>query len=135
MYQLTYASTADEVVTISLVEDIVSKAKKNNEKHNITGFLLFNSGFFLQCLEGDITSVNKIFSKIVADKRHYNTTILSYNQISERAFPYWTMALASEVKAKKEIYLKYGYINEFNPYKLATSGALPFLKEVSTMYF
>lgn len=61
MKQLVYASTASEPVTHEIVEDIVSKAKENNRIENITGFLVFNSGYFLQILEGEGSAVNKIF--------------------------------------------------------------------------
>ena len=135
MYQLVYASTASDLVKLEVVEDIVAKSKANNERDNVTGFLVFNSGYFLQCLEGDISAVNKTFCNIAADKRHFDTIILSYNEVSERSFPNWTMALATEVKSKKELYFKYGYVNEFNPYKMAPKGALPFLKELAAMYY
>ena len=134
MKQLVYASTAAEKVNQQTVENILVKSKENNERENLTGFLVFNSGFFLQVLEGCQESVNKVFCKIVRDERHSNVTILSYDDMYERSFPLWTMALATEVKRKKLLYLKYGYANEFNPYQLVPKGALHFLQELSDYY-
>lgn len=134
MKQLVYASTSTRTVNQQMVENILLKAKENNEKENLTGFLVFNSGFFLQVLEGCQASVNKIFCKIVCDERHSNVTILSYDDIYERSFPLWTMALATEIKRKKLLYLKYGYSNEFNPYQFAPKGGTSFLQELGSEY-
>ena len=77
MKQLVYASTATEMVKLEDVEDIVAKAKATNKKENVTGFLVFNSGYFLQVLEGERRPVNEVFCKIVSDRRHTDITLLS----------------------------------------------------------
>ncbi|MFK7824150.1 MAG: hypothetical protein AB8G05_08335 [Oligoflexales bacterium] len=71
---------------------------------------------------------------MVCDSRHFNINILSYGEVNERSFSCWTMALATEVKNKKKLYLKYGYSNQFNPYQISPLGALSFLRELGAIY-
>lgn len=133
MYQLVYASKYRNLNTFDIVQDIVQKSKKNNRKHNITGVLVFSSGYFLQCIEGDRTAINKLYYNICNDKRHFNVNLLRYDQISERSFPFWTMAFASETEENKKIYFKYG-MNKFNPFKISYEGLLPFLRQLGFIY-
>ncbi|MFK7827603.1 MAG: BLUF domain-containing protein [Oligoflexales bacterium] len=78
-------------------------------RDHIAGILVFSSGYFPQGLEGGRGAVNKTFCKIVNDQRHFNISILTYNEVSERSFPFWTMAFAFETDVKKEIYFKLRY--------------------------
>ena len=133
MYQLVYASQYHNLSVLEVVEGIVEKAKRNNLKNKLTGVFVLGSGYFLQCLEGGRTAINKTFNRISRDSRHFNVTILTYKKSLERTFPFWTMAFASENLTDKEIYFKY-HLNEFNPFKLDPEAALPFLKELGFVY-
>ena len=133
MYQLIYASKYHNLSKGEVITNIVDKAKLNNLRDQLTGILVFSSGYFLQCLEGERGAVNKTFSKIVRDERHFNLNILTYTEIYERSFPFWTMAFASESDIKKSLYFKYG-MNEFDPFKLPARGVLPFLRELGIVY-
>ncbi len=74
------------------IQDILTAARANNQQENVTGALLFNSGFFAQVLEGPQPGVERIFEKIQQDARHGNVTVLESGKTSTRDFPDWSMA-------------------------------------------
>ena len=91
MIRLTYASTAlkewSEEELLKLLED----CRKNNGAKNITGILLYAKGTFFQVLEGDEATVSSVYAMIEKDKRHKEVTLIQKENITERAFPYWSM--------------------------------------------
>lgn len=92
MYTLTYESTATEEVQVANMEDLLEKARVNNQRNGITGCLIYFQGGFVQLLEGDKKKIEALYKKIKIDERHKNVTIFSDDEISERTFPNWGMA-------------------------------------------
>ncbi len=76
----------------SEVLQILGTARSNNSRQNVTGALLFNSGYFAQVLEGPRTSIERIFERIQRDPRHGEVTVLDSGSAPERSFPEWSMA-------------------------------------------
>ncbi|GAB4405548.1 MAG: BLUF domain-containing protein [Bacteriovoracaceae bacterium] len=83
--------------------ELLDKSRKNNDKIGVTGMLIYQSSIFLQLLEGDRESVQKLFNKIKADKRHDQVIILYEGQTEERLFPHWTMAYKKIDEIKPEL--------------------------------
>ena len=72
---------------------IHEKARVNNRKVGVTGILLFNSGHFLQVLEGHHLVLNRLYDKISRDTRHINMERLACFAIEHRIFEQWNMGL------------------------------------------
>jgi len=70
---------------------ILAKSRKNNARLDVVGGLLFGEGYFLQCLEGDARIVQNLYSKIEADTRHRDVTVLLQSSINMRTFGAWSM--------------------------------------------
>jgi len=68
----------------------------NNDRENVTGILVYHDDAFLQVLEGDETSVRKIFKRIEKDPRHAGlATLRSQKSFGERRiFGEWSMGFA-----------------------------------------
>jgi hypothetical protein len=66
-------------------------AKTNNEPIDVTGSLFYNGGWFLQILEGPISTLNTLYRKIEKDTRHKNSRILYNEPAKFRTFPRWNM--------------------------------------------
>lgn len=77
------------------MDDIVSKARQNNGKLNVTGALCSGKGSFVQYIEGGKDDVDVIFGKINQDTRHHNIKVLGSFDINERKFKNWHMAFIS----------------------------------------
>lgn len=73
---------------------ILSAARVNNDKHGVTGALLFDEVFFAQMLEGPLGAIMSTFERISADRRHTDVTLLSFDAVSARRFGEWNMAYA-----------------------------------------
>jgi hypothetical protein len=109
MYHIVYQSTAVKELSTQDLLDILHKARRNNAALGVTGLLLYSGGRILQVLEGEETTLRRLYKKIQADYRHTRVFTLSDGPISTRVFGDWCMAFQSVNKDDFE-YLA-GYIN------------------------
>jgi hypothetical protein len=91
LISLSYTSTA--VTDISLLGNLrlLAHSFLNNQKHNITGLLIYKNKQFAQVIEGDEISIERIWSKIQLDSRHKDIQLLSKEPINIRSFTKWSM--------------------------------------------
>jgi hypothetical protein len=76
LYRLAYASLVNKKLTKTDFRSILSKSVVNNTRDNVTGALLFNSGIFLQALEGPRSSLNVTYRRIAQDARHERVELI-----------------------------------------------------------
>jgi hypothetical protein len=62
-----------------------------NSARGVTGVLLYQSGSFMQVLEGEPAIVEQIFAKIQRDPRHRDVLVLLRGNIETRNFGDWSM--------------------------------------------
>jgi hypothetical protein len=74
------------------ITQILQTARRKNKEQDVTGALLFNSGYFAQALEGPRLAIEQIFETIQRDPRHGDVTVLSSQTGGHRDFPEWSMA-------------------------------------------
>ncbi len=96
MYRIVYCSrnliegtALDRDAEIS---QILATSRQNNRRDNVTGALLFSSGFFAQVLEGPQAAVEQVFERLQRDERHGDVTVLEIAKAGHRDFPEWAMA-------------------------------------------
>jgi len=90
-FQWVYASAADKPFSSEELDDLLAKARANNEKVGVTGVLLYHDGSFLQILEGEQDKVEAIVNRIQQDERHCNVKMLYHGEIDEPNFGDWSM--------------------------------------------
>ena len=75
------------------LKELTDVANANNEKLNVTGCMVYASGYFLQLLEGSAESVDILYRKIEKDVRHKGTKLLLESRVDEdrRLFDKWFM--------------------------------------------
>lgn len=71
-YAISYVSTAEPNLPPEVVKDLLTKATKYNNTHDITGVLLYSENNFFQLLEGEKEKITLLFSYIEKDPRHHN---------------------------------------------------------------
>lgn len=76
MIRLLYVSSTDRELDAESVASILASSRKNNVALNVTGLLLHIDGGFMQVLEGEKHVVEKLYSRIAADRRHWDTQVL-----------------------------------------------------------
>lgn len=91
--RLLYVSHAVGPQTTTVTTSILMQAQTHNVVHGITGVLCQSQGFFFQVLEGERSRVNALYRRICVDKRHHAVDLLLYEEIKERLFGKWSMAL------------------------------------------
>jgi len=107
LYRLAYASLVNKKLTKTDLRRILSKSVVNNTRDNVTGALLFNSGIFLQALEGPRSSLNVTYRRIAQDARHERVELIGMEPAKDRLFKAWTMGLIEDNEAAKKVLMKY----------------------------
>jgi len=98
---MVYISSAKLGLTEGEIINIVEDARVNNRKNEVTGLLLFNSGNFMQVVEGCVPNVENLYEKIRQDNRHTEVKLLLKESITHRNFSAWTMGFKNIEKLKK----------------------------------
>lgn len=87
-----YVSRAQGPQTGTVTANILATAQAHNRQHGITGVLCQGQGLYVQVLEGDRAGVNRLYAGILRDRRHHDVQLLSFEDITTRRFPDWSMA-------------------------------------------
>jgi len=96
---LTYLSTASTPFDATRIAALLLQSRANNERHGLTGMLLYKKGRFMQVLEGADRDVRERYAAISADPRHTDLKTLLDESIEQRRFPQWSMGLPDPVDA------------------------------------
>ena len=91
MRQLLYVSNTLPDLAAGVLDDILTASRRNNAMLGITGLLLYIDGGFLQMLEGDERAVRELYSRVAEDRRHSSLRLMLDREVTERAFPGWSM--------------------------------------------
>jgi hypothetical protein len=112
LHQLLYVSVEAINFSKENLETLLIGARKFNSEHNISGFLVYADGMFLQCLEGDYDEITTLYKHIALDHRHKQVQKIFDKEIKERVFSDWSMGFTH---ASAEDLEKYGFksINDF----------------------
>lgn len=116
--RLLYVSRAVGPQTTTMTTSILAQAQANNTAQGITGVLCQGQGFFFQVIEGERSRLNALYRRICADTRHQDVNMLLYEEIQERRFGQWSMALVHLSVDDPMVKLHHP---EFDPY--AATGA------------
>ena len=88
---VVYVSTATHLFTQPELLELLNQARRNNERNEITGILLYKNGNFMQAFEGQEEAAMNLHAKIIKDPRHRDITTLLSESVKERQFSNWTM--------------------------------------------
>ena len=102
VHQLVYISAAEHEFSEKELQELLAKARKNNESLEITGMLLFHEGSFIQALEGNKASVEQLYEKIGQDPRHSETRVIFRGELEERDFDSWSMGFYRSNQSSSE---------------------------------
>ncbi|WP_306215240.1 BLUF domain-containing protein [Actinoplanes sp. RD1] len=131
--QLIYSSQRTSTPPESIFQ-IRDQARTNNAGRDITGVLLFNREYFLQCLEGDAELVTHVFCTIAHDPRHSHATLLAVQDVPERSFPDWSMGLIDATSAELRAALA-DLLPELDlsPQRIGSATALQVMQRMRTL--
>lgn len=75
----------------SVLAGILSAARRNNPKWEITGALICRHDVYLQLIEGPSASIRELYARILDDDRHTDVRLLLEEDMGQRLFPAWAM--------------------------------------------
>jgi Sensors of blue-light using FAD len=127
LVRLLYVSQPVGPVTTTVTTSILEKSSIYNKRENITGVLCQGSGLWLQVLEGERHQVNVLYSRIMANRDHHNIELLSMEEITQRRFGQWSMALVHLSKDDPMVQMAHP---EFDPYTATSKDAMSLLDEL-----
>ena len=111
LIQLIYVSSAVELFTQQQLNNLLTLARDENKKHEITGLLLYKDGDFMQVIEGKETDIDQLFDNLIRDKTHSGVIRLLKEPIEQRNFSNWSMGFKN---------LSLEYIDGFTNFLSAT---------------
>lgn len=123
--RIIYVSRATASLPLDL-KDILAAARKNNSLLGVSGAMCFINGVYLQYLEGEQATVDRLYQTIEADSRHTQPKLLERKPITERAFPKWAMALLTWNEETQEVFRRFNPDSAMDAYQAdpATADAL-----------
>lgn len=100
------------------IAEILAQSRRNNQPNNIGGVLCYGDGFFFQCLEGERSSVEHLYDRLLNDPRHRDVTLLSKRPVAQRMFKLWSMKFMN-VDAKIRRMLQIENLESFQPHSFS----------------
>ena len=113
------------------IYSILSVSQRRNAAQGVTGALMCDTSWFLQCLEGDSADVAATYDRIQLDPRHWNATIIGTRDVMARTFPHWTMQLTVGNRATTAILKRVSTDGRFWPNRMTFDTALAVLAAAS----
>lgn len=122
-----YVSRATGPQTGTVTANILAASQAHNAQHGVSGVLCQGQGLYLQVLEGERAAVNRLYARILADPRHHDVQMLSFEDIAQRRYPDWTMAHVLLPDDDAMVRMQHP---EFDPYSASGVHALRLLDEL-----
>jgi len=91
MRQLLYVSHTSPDLTVAELDNMLTTSRRNNAMLGITGLLLYIEGGFLQILEGDERPLRELYTRVAADRRHWDVRLMLDREVPARAVVGWNM--------------------------------------------
>lgn len=85
-YAIVYVSSATKDLKESEIKTILEQSVAWNNRHGLTGILLFSEGNFFQVLEGEESVIKDLFESIKKDPRHHNVLQIFGKEIHREAY-------------------------------------------------
>jgi len=110
-----------------VTSSILEVCSVNNKKAEITGVLCQGSGIYMQVIEGRRSAINALYSRIISDKRHNQIELLSFEEVDQRRYGQWSMALVQLSINDPMVQLAHP---EFDPYSASSKDAIRIIDEL-----
>lgn len=91
LYCVVYTSVSNQEMSDDDLKELLKRSRTKNQNLNITGMLLYLDPFYIQVLEGEESTVDRLFNIIKDDPNHEKVSIIYKKAIAERSFSDWSM--------------------------------------------
>ena len=127
LIRLLYVSKPVGPITTYVTSSILETSSLNNKSSEITGVLCQGSGVYMQVIEGQRSAISALFSRIMADQRHSTVELLSLEEIDQRRYGQWSMALVQLSLDDPMVQMAHP---EFDPYSASGKDAMKIIDDL-----
>jgi hypothetical protein len=103
IFRLFYVSRATRPLANGSIRSILQVARRNNDRLDITGCLLFSGQYFAQILEGRREVVSTLADRIADDDRHCNVRFVPLASSDRRDYASWSMGYVHDLLLEDEL--------------------------------
>ena len=75
----------------AMLAGILTGARRNNRRDEISGALVCRNDIYLQMIEGPEPAIDALYTRILRDDRHLDVHQLWRGETDDRLFPAWAM--------------------------------------------
>ena len=125
--RLLYVSKPVGPITTHVTASLLENSRVSNKKSEITGVLCQGTGIYMQVLEGERSAINALYSRIIADTRHQQVELLSFEEVDQRRYGQWSMALVQLSVDDPMVQMAHP---EFDPYSASSKDAMRMVDEL-----
>jgi len=125
--RLLYVSKPVGPITTHVTASLLENSRVSNKKLEITGVLCQGTGIYMQVLEGERSAINALYSRIIADTRHQQVELLSFEEVDQRRYGQWSMALVQLSVDDPMVQMAHP---EFDPYSASSKDAMRMVDEL-----
>lgn len=90
--RLAWSSVPSPSFSAARLNEIAAQSRRNNERHHLSGMLLFTGAHFLGILEGEERDLGNLWSRLERDQRHRELIHIGDGLCGKRWFPEWMIA-------------------------------------------
>jgi FAD-dependent sensor of blue light len=101
--RLAWSSIPSPLFSAARLNQIIAPSRRNNERHQISGMLLFTGAHFLSILEGEERDLDDLWWHLERDPRHCNLFRIGNDLCETRMYPEWLMAFEVDSKVDAQI--------------------------------
>ena len=103
MRRLAWSSVASASFSVAALDEIAACARRNNERHHVSGRMLFTGVHFLGILEGAEWDLAHLWAKLDRDDRHRDLRRMGDVLCGNRWFPTWMMSRTESTVVRAQI--------------------------------
>lgn len=101
--RLAWSSVPSSSFSAASLDEIVASARRNNERHHISGMMMFTGAHFLGVLEGAEWDLANLWQKLGRDERHRDLRRIGDVLCGDRWFPRWLMSRTDNAVVRAQI--------------------------------
>ena len=129
--RFAYYSKPSKEFRCTGIESILTAARKNNDRLDVTGLLVQTPTHFMQVLEGRREAVSQILARIMADPRHSDVTLYGAMEIDCRWFAQQQMGFVGAAEFTEELCIDLFGMKTVLPSLLTYDAAMSLFKRVA----
>jgi hypothetical protein len=112
----TFKSSKSNSAIEPNVGRILTQSRINNKHNGLVGVLYFGDGCFFQCLEGEDSAVDALYTRLQVDPRHKDIKLLSREPIRALSYEEWAMKFVPLDMQMTQL-MREGGLERFDPYR------------------